>query len=261
MIGLIFLAVFVLYCLVSWAVIASAISYARSHGKSVARWGWGAALIMYLIPFWDWIPTVAIHQFSCANSAGYWEYKSIDEWKFENPGVLETLSRAHLPPNVVHDQWTIGDRFYSYRGYILDDGGVIRPKFDGRNSLMWVEYEGPDGTKGTQLNERFRFFRKKEGPLLFNRWRTEYTIQDAKTGEIVARNVDFSTATEHPFHVGGGNYWKFWLNNNSCPAHYFKDGSIHTYRQSLTAECSKPQTEKRFGDGFSIQCRGLFPRP
>lgn len=254
--GLVILLLFAFYLFLFWGVVASAIYYAKINGKKVARWGWGAALIMYLIPFWDWIPTVVIHQISCATRAGYWEYKSINEWKSENPGVLETLSRAHLPPNVVRDQWSIGEKFYSYRGYILDDGGVVRPKFDVAKSLMWVEYEGPDGTIGTQINERFRYFRKVEGPLLFNRSRTEYTVQDAKTKEILARNVDFSTATEHPFHVGGGNSWKFWLNNHSCPAHYFKDGSVQKYRQSLTVECSKPRQEHQFGDGFSIRCGG-----
>ena len=47
---------------------------------------------MYLIPFWDWIPTVATHQFYCAKDAGFWVYKTLEQWKSENPGVIGNLA-------------------------------------------------------------------------------------------------------------------------------------------------------------------------
>ncbi|MGC2047702.1 MAG: hypothetical protein WA635_03735 [Gallionella sp.] len=68
-----------LYLLISLGVVAWAASYAKKHGKSVKRWGWGAALVMYLIPFWDWIPTVAVHQYYCAKDSGFWVYKTLDQ--------------------------------------------------------------------------------------------------------------------------------------------------------------------------------------
>src|ERR1017187_2359067 len=91
MIGPVVLGAALLYLLISIAVVRWAIRYARDNGRSAKRWGWGAALVMYLIPFWDWIPTVATHQFYCAKDAGFWIYKTPEQWKTENPGVMEIL--------------------------------------------------------------------------------------------------------------------------------------------------------------------------
>ena len=83
-----------LYLLISIGVVLWAISHAKKNGKSAKRWGWGAALVMYMIPFWDWIPTVAMHQYYCAKDSGFWVYKTLDQWKAENPGVMETLHQT-----------------------------------------------------------------------------------------------------------------------------------------------------------------------
>jgi hypothetical protein len=48
-------------------------------------------LIVYLPVFWDWLPTVAVHQYYCAKDSGFWVYKTLDQWKKENPGVMEGL--------------------------------------------------------------------------------------------------------------------------------------------------------------------------
>jgi hypothetical protein len=95
--GIVILGVLGLYLLVSIGVVTGAISYARKTGNSVKRWGWGAAVVMYLIPFWDWIPTVATHQYYCATQAGLWIYKTPEQWAKENPGVMEHLHEVILP--------------------------------------------------------------------------------------------------------------------------------------------------------------------
>lgn len=77
-------------------VVRWAISYAKKNGKSARRWGWGAALVMYMIPFWDFIPTVVVHQFYCAKDSGFWAYKTLDQWKAENPGVMEGLTTQRI---------------------------------------------------------------------------------------------------------------------------------------------------------------------
>jgi hypothetical protein len=57
--GLVVFAAMALYLFISIGVVALAVRYARKHGKSAKRWGWGAVLVMYLVPFWDWLPTVS----------------------------------------------------------------------------------------------------------------------------------------------------------------------------------------------------------
>jgi hypothetical protein len=99
MIGPVILFAAVLYFVISIAVVRWAIRYARNNGKSAKRWGWGAVLVMYLIPFWDWIPTVATHQFSCVKDSGFWVYKTLDQWKTENPGVADMLVATKGAPS------------------------------------------------------------------------------------------------------------------------------------------------------------------
>jgi hypothetical protein len=52
---------------------------------------------MYSIVFWDFIPTVAVHQFYCAKDSGFWVYKTLEQWKVENPGVMEMLHQTLQP--------------------------------------------------------------------------------------------------------------------------------------------------------------------
>jgi hypothetical protein len=168
------------YLLISIVVVAWAIRHARKSGKSAKRWGWGAAFVMYSIVFWDWIPTVVVHQFYCAKDSGFWVYKTLDQWKVENPGVMEGLVyNKSMPP-------------------------------------IQTPY-GP----GAILNQRFNYFLRYEGPLLFNRWRMETEIRDSKNGEVIAREIGFSTSQER--RQAGWSGWKFWLDSERCSIENHRD--------------------------------------
>lgn len=82
--GLVIILALGLYLAIAIGVIAWAVSHAKKNGKSAARWGWGAALGMYLLVFWDWLPTVAAHKYYCSTEAGFWVYKTPEQWKAEN---------------------------------------------------------------------------------------------------------------------------------------------------------------------------------
>jgi hypothetical protein len=176
MIGPIVLGAVLLYFLISFAIVRVAIGYARKNGKSAKRWGWGAALVMYLIPFWDWIPTVATHQFYCAKDSGFWVYKTLDQWKAENPGVMETLTTQRVWPSK-----HVGDM----KNYISTD----------------------------IINQRFNYVFKKNGPYLFNVWQHDQEILDSKTGAVLARQIDFSTGNGN---VGGEPELRFWIHSDHC---------------------------------------------
>lgn len=185
MIGPIVLGAALLYLLISIAVVRWSIRYARNSGKSAKRWGWGAALVMYLIPFWDWLPTVAMHQFYCARDSGFWVYKTPDQWKSENPGVIETLVENNR----------------SLEG-----------------SPSWPTENRPDMSIA-HINQRFGMAYKnhlssqEEGELFLNVWRWKYKLLDKKTGEVLARQVDFSTGNGY---IGGEPPVKFWLQSEHC---------------------------------------------
>lgn len=94
--GILILGAMALYLAFSVAVVLAATRSARKNGGNVKLWGWGAALVMWLIPFWDWFPTVVTHQYYCATEAGFWVYKTPEQWRKENPGVMEGLV-ANMP--------------------------------------------------------------------------------------------------------------------------------------------------------------------
>jgi len=95
--GLVIIMIMGAYLTLSLGVVTWAVIYAKKSGKSVLRWGASAALVMYLIPFWDWIPTVVAHKYYCEKEAGFWVYKTLDQWKAENPGVMEGLHQTLQP--------------------------------------------------------------------------------------------------------------------------------------------------------------------
>ncbi|MDD4964461.1 MAG: hypothetical protein PHI11_11150 [Gallionella sp.] len=171
------------YLLISFGVMAWAISYAKKSGKGAIRWGMGAALVMFLIPCWDWIPTVVVHKYYCEKEAGFWVYKTLEQWKVENPGVMETL--VENPISIKH----VGN--------------------------------GNDFTDTIELNQRFAHVHRFKGPLKFNLWRIETEIRDIKNGEVIAREIDFSTSQER--RRAGWSGWKFWLDSERCSVESHRD--------------------------------------
>jgi hypothetical protein len=172
MMGLIMLMFLAVYLLVSIWVTKKAAGWAKANNKKPWLWGGLAAFVMYNLVFWDWIPTVVTHKYYCATEAGFWVYKTPEQWKAENPGVMETL--------------------ISNKGQVSDH----------------VE-DGESFTLTSHMNQRFIHITNLNGRLPFNRWRVETEIVDGKTKEVLAREIDFSTSQERS--EGGWVGWKFWL--------------------------------------------------
>lgn len=98
MIGLIYLLFLGGYLLLSVVVVRIAASWAKDVGHSPKRWAWVAGIVMYLILFWDLIPTHGLHQYYCATEGGLTIYETLAQWKQENSGVAETLEPIRNPP-------------------------------------------------------------------------------------------------------------------------------------------------------------------
>lgn len=176
MFGLMVLVAVGLYLLISIWVVSWAIGHARKHGKSAKRWGWGAVFVMYNLVFWDWLPTVAMHKYYCATESGFWVYKTLDQWKAENPGVLEKL--------------VVNERLPSKRQGDMENF-----------------------TDTDFLNQRIKNVLRKTGPFYFNQWRWEQEVVDNKTNEVLARSVNFSTGNGK---IGGELSLRFWLQCQGC---------------------------------------------
>lgn len=194
MLGLVVIAFIAAYFAISGLVIWLAASWAKKHNRRTWAWGGLAAFVMYNLVFWDWIPTVATHQYYCAKDSGFWVYKTLDQWKAENPGVMETLVANKSAPSTRQ-----GDT--------------------------------QNFTDTDFLNQRINNVLKKSGPHLFNRWRWEQDLVDSKTNEVLVRSVDFSTGNGN---IGGDLPPRFWLQSGGCTGDSaVNDSRFHALRRQF----------------------------
>ena len=176
MLGLVILAFVLAYLAISVLVVWLSASWAKKHNRRPWVWGGIAAIAMYNLVFWDWIPTVVMHKYYCATEAGFWVYKTHEQWAKENPGVLETL-KPYLNP------------------YGKDK----------------VEFELNGGTV-RQFNDRFGSWSKwtenLDGLLID---RIEEGIVDIRTKQVLVKRSTFAAGPK-----GAGVVWKSWLNQSTC---------------------------------------------
>ena len=99
MTGLSFIAGFLVYLFITAIVINLVSGWAKKRGRSPKKWGLVAFLIMYHLVFWDFIPTYVVYKYYCITKAGFWVYKTPEQWKAENPGVAETLTWRDMSPD------------------------------------------------------------------------------------------------------------------------------------------------------------------
>ncbi|MES9830207.1 MAG: hypothetical protein ABW201_18255 [Candidatus Thiodiazotropha sp.] len=78
-------------------------------------------LLMLGLVFWDWLPMEILHSYKCANKAGFFQDKALEEWKTGNPGVWETLSMHALPEEYFVKE-KHGQKRRKRRFYRLPDG-------------------------------------------------------------------------------------------------------------------------------------------
>jgi hypothetical protein len=229
--GLVVFAAMGLYLVIAIFVFFRVGIIAEKHVQNPDRWAWGSALVMFLIPYWDLLPTIIADQYNCSSNAGFFVYKTVDQWKQQNPGVMETLSMAHLPEQHRIENDKV---FKDDRRYLLPDGTLLTARIDVRGELGYIEYKRRDGESGYQLNERFRYTRKTEGPDLIKLSREEITVVDIQNNEVMARQVDFQQSP-------GEAAWKFWFHSyDGCFKDYpekFPNGGIHKFIDSLRTDC------------------------
>lgn len=179
MLGLVVLAILAAYLLISGIVIWLAARWAKKRNRKPGVWAGLAAFLMYNLVFWDLIPTLAMHKYYCSTEAGFWVYKTPEQWAKENPGVLETLKP--YPRSRIYGDEKVTFEF---------DGGTV-----------------------TQYNERFGYWSKSNSSLHgFLLDQHESGVIDVETKELLVRYVNFRSGPR-----GAGVLWKSWL-NGKCDA-------------------------------------------
>ena len=89
--GFIILGGLIIYLIISLLAVWLGIRVAKERGRAGWKGGLFMSVVMYLILFWDLIPFRVAHEYYCVTEGGFTLNKTLDEWKRENPGIVETL--------------------------------------------------------------------------------------------------------------------------------------------------------------------------
>ncbi|MCU7937271.1 MAG: hypothetical protein KZQ99_20820 [Candidatus Thiodiazotropha sp. (ex Dulcina madagascariensis)] len=215
MLAIAFLFFFLLYLAISVGLAWWVAKQANKRGYSGKKWGVAVFLLMLGLIFWDWLPMEILYRYQCENHAGFFQDKTLDEWKVENPGVWETLSPEALPEEYFikekHGQERSKRRFYQ-----LPDGTELIARYDLAGKYIGTRLLRGDGKQRYWLNQRF-FWETIWTNHLFHVREREERIVDLKTGKALARYVDFGTNIP-PIGIGGNSLsdYKIWMQKSSC---------------------------------------------
>jgi hypothetical protein len=182
MIALVYLAVIGAYLIVSVLFVYGIVKFARRKGFKPWLLGVLAALVMYLLVFWDFIPVLIKHNNLCKEQGGFWIYKTPEQWFKENPDAIG--KNWAKPGESLRSENIVGGTRYWDSDYIYSES------FFDRNYAHAIR-------------------------------RFEERLFDARTGEVLARVVDFERGGGNPMlHADSIVDYKFWLGvgNNNCGA-------------------------------------------
>ncbi len=202
MMGLMVLGFFAVYLLISIWVTSKAASWAKANNKKPWLWGGLAAFMMYNLVFWDWIPTLVAHKYYCSTQAGFWVYKTPEQWMKENP----ELTKEDLKPYVEGDK--------------------------GRHIVLYAGTPNAVGVR--KINRRiFNAFdiQKIEGLLPIQK-QVDY-FYDIKTNLRTATLLDITSGYGNPMTTGGILGFKGWLANDGCQNPKVDRINLNQYSQNI----------------------------
>jgi heme/copper-type cytochrome/quinol oxidase subunit 2 len=183
MIGLIAIIVIGVLLLLGWMIFRWVYKFQRRKDKSSAvasTWGFVAVVVLSLPITWDAIPTWIAFKYYANKEAGLTVFKTLDQWKTENPGMADTLE--------------------PYGKYYNDPRSKVIELSD--NKSRWM------------LNARFAYDKKvtyaQSGIRLVSQ-----EITDIKTAKAMIKWVSVGSGNSGGLVSGGDRWWKFWLLHSS----------------------------------------------
>ena len=179
MLGLMFIvgigSLLLLVALAMWA--AKRISLKAGQSAATAqRWKYGVLAAVLLAIFWDWLPTWIAYEYY-SRQAGLTVFKTLEQWKVENPGVARTLEPYTLNQNA-----------------------------DRRATALVTA----SGARRYPLNDRFALDEARLRPFLsISVWRRQ--LVDTGTATVLAAEVSVTSGNSGGVATGGEGWWKPWL--------------------------------------------------
>lgn len=195
MMGLAYIVAFAVYLLVSIGVVVKVVRTAKRNNRSPWGWGGAAALVMYLLVFWDHIPTLLMHKYYCEKEAGFWVYKTPEQWIKEHP---ETIGEPW--------GWESG--------------------------VQWSRQKLTNGSRNW-LSKKIYYDTYREPDFGHAMVRQEKRLIDSTNGEILAKSINFFRGSTGQFANGfrGSSDWKLWLGwgNRECKPRGFDLKTSESY--------------------------------
>lgn len=153
----------------------------KGESNSVAL-GWAVAAVLLLsLPItWDAIPTWIAFEYYAKKDAEFTVFKTLEQWKAENPGVAKTL----------------------------EPYGVAAK--DKRTDSIKLA----NGKSRKPMNDRFAHDDQSEN-LFLSVALTRHEIVDTKTGEVMLRFVAVASGNSGGLASGGAGWWQPWLIHRS----------------------------------------------
>ncbi|MBT3029757.1 MAG: hypothetical protein G8D81_20915 [gamma proteobacterium symbiont of Clathrolucina costata] len=232
MLAIAFLFFFLLYLAISAGLARWAAKQANKRGHSGRKWGVAVFLLMLGLVFWDWLPMEILHSYKCANNAGFFQDKTLDEWKAGNPGVWETLSMHALPEEYFVKE-KHGQKRSKRRFYRLPDGTELIAHYNLAGKHGSTSMTRGDGKNLYWINQRF-YWETIWTKHLFHVRELEDRIVDMDTGEVIARYVDFRTNIA-PLGIGSSDLsdYKFWMYKDSCESDHHSKGLFNEFHHFI----------------------------
>lgn len=191
MLGLIVIFAFIAYLLIFIWVTKLVISWAKRSQRNPRLWSILAAFFMYNLVFWDWIPTLLVHKYYCATEAGFWVYKTPEQWRAENSELT------------FEDLKTFGEKIYV---------GKMAWNFP------YQTFEKNPNRSAAMVNKRIYLdsdFKWNIAGILMIHKITSFIV-DTKDDEKLAEQITFGSGYGNPMIVSDWQAWKFWLENATC---------------------------------------------
>jgi hypothetical protein len=170
-----FVFLFLIYLPISIWVIRKSYRFAKDKYQRGWVGGIVAALFMYNLVFWDWIPVILIHKHLCETEGGFWVYKTPEQWVKEHPEVLGQDWGDSTKTKWENIRKDYGNQLYRiwYGPHIYIEYGH-KTKIDFTDTISQYERKAVDGITGEILFKSKNFIKDAQIKLwLAERSRSE----------------------------------------------------------------------------------------
>ena len=180
----------IIYFIILLWITFTARRWARNWGFSrvgTFLWTLLAFSLVFLPVFWDWIPSKISYDRLCREEAGVTQYKTLEQWKAENPGAYENL------------------RIYT---------DADREEMYALKAQLFIERNGDKINVLSMTTPRFGTYTyRTKLPFMITKWTTEFIDEDTK--ETLIKLIEFDAGPGNVLELGGDSY-KIWLNQPLC---------------------------------------------